>query len=270
MTDFATKEIKFKHFKDNAKLYIAQKKASMKIADSVICPVNNSKAVKQSATKNGEEEPSEVIKSISVKAIINTTNVLDSHGDVHIKGLWKKTLSEQRQLYLLQEHKMVFENIISDEVKASAEMYSWSDLGYPSFSGVTEALVFNAKVEAERNEFMFEQYTKGYVRNHSVGMQYVTLFLCINSDDSYYAEEKANWDKYINQVVNFQDAEEAGIFWAVTEAKIIEGSAVVIGSNQYTPTISVESKIIEADIITSKESDNSTQFTKNKLIHLLN
>ena len=53
------------------------------------------------------------------------------------------------------------------------------------------------------------------------------------------AKEKAIWDKYINQVINRDASEEQGYFWAVTEAKVIEGSAVVMGSNYATPTISV-------------------------------
>jgi hypothetical protein len=52
------------------------------------------------------------------------------------------------------------------------------------------------------------------------------------------AEEKENWDKYIGKVANVEQAEEEGYFWAVTEAKIVEGSAVLFGSNRVTPTLS--------------------------------
>ena len=61
----------------------------------------------------------------------------------------------------------------------------------------------------------------------------------MNSDSKYDVEEKANWDKYIKQVANKEDAEAAGYFWAVTEAKIVEGSAVLFGSNPITPTLTV-------------------------------
>jgi phage anti-repressor protein len=44
-------------------------------------------------------------------------------------------------------------------------------------------------------------------------------------------EEKAIWDKYIDEIVNKEVAEEQSYFWAVSEAKAIEGSAVVKGSN---------------------------------------
>jgi hypothetical protein len=66
--------------------------------------------------------------------------------------------------------------------------------------------------------------------------------MAVNSDFEDYKEEKEIWDKYIDQVANIKAAEENGYFFAVTEAKIIEGSAVPIGSNTVTPTLDVESK----------------------------
>jgi hypothetical protein len=108
---------------------------------------------------------------------------------------------------------------------------------------------------------MFNQYRKGYVLNHSVGMRYVKIFLCIDSTESMYVSEKANWDKYISQVVNPEVANEKGYFWAVTEAMFVEGSAVVKGSNQATPTLSVGKEDNEEPLINthSGEPSNDTQ-----------
>jgi hypothetical protein len=58
---------------------------------------------------------------------------------------------------------------------------------------------------------MFNQYAKGYVKEHSVGMRYVKLELAVNSDSKYDAEEKAIWDKYIDEIVN-KVAEEQSYF----------------------------------------------------------
>ena len=52
-------------------------------------------------------------------------------------------------------------------------------------------------------------------------------------------EEKKIWDKYYPVVANKEIADECGYFWVVTEAKVIEGSAVPIGSNQATPTLNI-------------------------------
>jgi hypothetical protein len=57
---------------------------------------------------------------------------------------------------------------------------------------------------------MFNQYAKGYVKEHSVGMRYVKE-LAVNSDSKYDAEEKAIWDKYIDEIVN-KVAEEQSYF----------------------------------------------------------
>ena len=134
---------------------------------------------------------------------------------------------------------MSFDNIISDKVKASTAEMTWKELGF-NFAGKTEVLLFDSEIEKIRNPYMFEQYARGYVKNHSVGMRYVQLLLCINRDEKYYIEEKENWDRYIPEVANREDAEDAGYFWAVTEAKFIEGSAVPLGSNPATPTQSVK------------------------------
>lgn len=102
---------------------------------------------------------------------------------------------------------------------------------------------------------MFEQYAKGYVKEHSVGMRYVKLELAVNSEDKYYRDEKEVWDKYIDQVANKETAEEQAYFWAVLEAKAIEGSAVVKGSNFATPTISVEA--VKDTSITPEPSEDT-------------
>jgi len=254
---FNTKAELFKYLKENKSLLITEKKSSLKKADSISysVPVFNAKGdVIKSAPNvlDGQVD----LEEIKVSVVINTTNILDSHGDVHMKGIWTKSLKEQKNLYLLQEHNMDFEHVITDSLTASAKSYTWSELGFPEFKGNTEALIFDANVLSDRNEFMFEQYIKGYVKNHSVGMMYVNLFLCINSDEKYYREEKDNWDKFINEVVNKQDAIDLGYFWAVTEAKVIEGSAVLIGSNYATPTLSVTTtQNIEADTITSSKDE---------------
>lgn len=264
--NFDTKEKLFKFLKENKSLLIANKKSGMKRADSVsfLPPIE-----KTEANKAGLDVLDTVdLEKIKVSVVINTTNIMDSHDDVHMVGIWNKSLKEQRSLYLLQEHQMTFDNIITDDLTASVKMLSWKALGFPEFIGTAQALVFDAVIDSDRNEKMFDNYLKGYVKNHSVGMQYVNLYLCMNSNEKMYAEEKANWDKYILQVVNADKAMEKGYFWAVTEAKIIEGSAVPIGSNFVTPTLSVSAtNIIEAENITSSKNEplENTQISKQKI-----
>lgn len=67
--------------------------------------------------------------------------------------------------------------------------------------------------------------------------------------------------------VNPEVAEEKGYFWAVTEAKVIEGSAVPIGSNWITPTLSVENKDNEPPKGTQNEAAKALQAKKSYLLN---
>jgi len=243
MKEFATKDELFRYLKEHKDDLIAQKKFDMKRADAVSCMASILYEKEEGAEKSIETPETLLLKDvIKVRSIINTTNLLDTHDDCHVKGLWNKSLKEQKSLYLLQEHQMKFDHIISDIVKASAKTMTWKELGF-DFEGKTEALIFDSEIEKSRNPYMFDQYARGYVKNHSVGMRYVQLFLCINSDEKFCMGEKSDWDKYIGEVANRAEAEEKGYFWAVTEAKIKEGSAVPVGSNWATPTLSVKEYI---------------------------
>lgn len=236
---FETKDELFKHLKDNQEDFIYQAKQTVKQADGIV--TNNCVLKKPTSTSKSSDQEEGNPTELKVKAIINTTNILDSHSDVHIKGLWNKSLKENRLIKHVQEHKLAFDKIIADkeDLQASVKTYKWKDLGFDA-EGETQALVFDSLVKESRNKYMFEQYKEGHVDNHSVGMKYVNLHLCINSEEKYYKEEKENWDKYISEVINVKEAENQGYFWAVTAAKIVEGSAVPLGSNTVTPTQSVE------------------------------
>jgi hypothetical protein len=259
----------FKALKDNKNTLIASKKSETKNADALSFVVTNES---NEEVNKSEVNKVENINEITVKIVINTTNLLDSHGDVHLKGIWNKSVSDNKNkgFLHLQEHNRNFSNIISDNAKGTVELMSWKELGQ-SFNGTTEALVFESKISKNRNPFMFEQYSNGWVKNHSVGMRYVSLDLAINSDERGYEEEKAVWDKYYNEIANKDQADDEGHFWVVKEAKIVEGSAVVMGSNYATPTL--ENKTIAEQItIDNAEAEKSLQTEREKelLKELLN
>ncbi|MDR1562264.1 MAG: hypothetical protein LBS54_04145 [Dysgonamonadaceae bacterium] len=245
LSKFETTQEIFEFLKKNKDELLQHKKHGIKHADAFSFVFKSPVKEGEGSTNKSEAETVETLlakEEITVHAIINTTNVLDSHSDVHIDGLWKKTLSETKGLYLLEQHKHDFDGVISRDVKAKTEKMKWRDLGL-DVDGETEALIFEAKIRKSDNQKMFEHYAKGNVLNHSVGMEYVRLELCVNSDDEYYKEEKASWDKYIDRIVNREAVEKKGYFYAVSEAKLKEGSAVLFGSNPITPTI--ETKTIQ-------------------------
>lgn len=260
VTKYATQEQLFKFLKDNKSALKAQKKLAIKHADAVAFSPDKCGLALVGKGTDKAVSTAEIMERdvLNVRLVINTTGILDSHGDVHIKGLWKRSLKQDKTRYLLQEHRNSFDGVISDNVKAYTRNYTLEQLGYiDSYSRTVEALVFDAEIHKDRNHFMFEQYGKGYVKQHSVGMRYINLELAVNSDDSYFSEEKEVWDKYIDQVINRDDAEKQGYFWAVTEAAEHEGSAVLFGSNPVTPTISVKN-IPDPSEDTPDKSENPT------------
>jgi len=190
---------------------------------------------------------------IAVDLVINTTNFFDSHYDVHIDGLWNKNLKENKEgFYLLNRHKQGFEDVIGEGLRGRVAKMAWKDLGF-DFVGMTEALMFKGQLDKLRNQYMFNQYAKRYVKQHSVGMRYVKMVTCINDDD--YPVQKENWDKYFPVVINKKDCEDAGFFWAVLEAKVQEGSAVLFGSNCLTPSYCIEECKFDS---TGKEAGSTT------------
>ena len=245
--NFNTKKELIDFLVANKETLITQKKSAIKYADGIAC--SHKSAIAEMNIFKAEMGGENTSNDIQVKAIINTTNILDSHGDVHIKGLWNKSLKENKRILHVQEHKSnEFDKIISsgDDLKASVKDYSWKDLGY-DVEGTTQALVFDSTVKESRNPFMHEQYKQGYVNNHSVGMRYVKMEMAVNDED--YEAEKTIWDKYLPQVANKEDAENQGYFWVVLEAKVVEGSAVPNGSNPVTPTLNTKSKPTLSEMI---------------------
>jgi len=253
---FETQEELFDYLVKNVDEHIYQKKLAIKEADSTfgtdVAPILilEGETYKGDTLNKDTENPDELM----VKAIINTTNLMDSHDDVHIKGLWDKSLKENKRLKHIQEHEMKFDKVISDktDLKGYVEEFTWKELGY-DIEGKTQALVFDSNVKKSRNSFMFSEYKQGNVDNHSVGMRYVKLYFAMNSEKEHHATYKDAWDKYYPEIANKAQADRKGYFYAVTEAKAIEGSAVVNGSNHITPTLSAKEEDIK--VIENKELD---------------
>lgn len=250
--EFETKAEAISFLKENR-----EKLKSLKKLQNTTSSVKVEYSLESSVQKNESnksENSAEVAKPeqdiIHVKTVMNTTNYMDSHLDVHIPGIWDKTIKQNRAgFYHLQEHKDKFDHVIAypEDVKVYTEFRNWSDLGF-SYSGQTQCLIFESTIRKDVNPYMFETYSKNRVKNHSVGMLYVQYDLAIKDEDD--EKEMAFWNKYIKQVANRETAEEYGFFWVVTEAKLREGSAVLFGSNDATPTLFIEEE-------KNKEANNS-------------
>lgn len=256
----------FRYIKRNKELLIHQKKSSLKEADGICF---NGPIVDKlgNVTKGGVGVKNDD-GTIRQSLVINTCYWYDSHGDVHIPGIWNKSLADNakrrvNQIFLLQEHKMLFEKIIADksDVLPYTKNLTWRQLGY-DYEGETEALIFDAIIRPNRNPYMYNQYKDGHVTNHSVGMYYVDMHLAIGYKDKEFKEENDVWDKYFDKIPNKDDVMEDMVFWAITQAKVIEGSSVVKGSNVVTPVL--------GDISTLNEPVTTTHEEPKSLFELLN
>ncbi|HKZ36113.1 MAG TPA: hypothetical protein VJ184_00580, partial [Chryseolinea sp.] len=118
----------------------------------------------------------------------------------------------------------------------------------------------DSNIIKEYNPIVFGQYLSKEVNQHSVGMVYVKLDLAVN--DSEMKDEYVQWNKYINLIGNKEKAIEQGYFWAVKEAKLIEISAVLAGSNELTPTL--DNKIKEL-LTLEKEKKAIEQMDKKEI-----
>ena len=260
-----------KWIRSNKGLFIKEKKASLKKADAVC--FSNAFVNRMGEISKGSDPISKDDNSLKNSTVINTCLWYDSHGDVHLPGIWNKSLSDNAKrsvndIMLLQEHKMAFDKIISDgaDVYPYTKTMGWRELGV-DFDGETEALIFDNVIKADRNPYMFQQYSKGHVKNHSVGMYYVGIDLAIGYKHKDFKEENDLWDKWIDKIPNKEEAIEDGMFWAISQAKVIEGSAVPKGSNIITPTLNSKA---EPSIDTPIEPEPSTQKQPSDVFSLIN
>lgn len=230
--NFTTKQEMYSALKEKAQDIIAIKRGTEKRSDPVCLQMRGdaTKAIGQEQVGIGS----------TVYAIINTTNYYDSHGDVHIDGIWNVSVKDQRnKLYYIINHELEIGKVISfpKDTEAYVQPATWTELGL-DYTGKTEALIYKVLLtEATNKDALYAIAQRAPIQN-SVRMQYIAMTLCIDDSSDDFKQEKANFDKYIDRIANKQDAIEAGYFWAITEAKIYkEGSAVLFGSNDATPVL---------------------------------
>lgn len=231
---FETKDEMFAELKANKDRIIGLKKATIKESDPFM-------AVRKAmnAIKGAIKEDAEPIKAGDfIYPVINSCNFLDSHGDVHIKGLWDVSARDQKgKIHYIINHDLRIGKVISypNDVEPMIVDISWQELGY-DFQGDTQVLIYKALLTEASNDDFVKAVKAGIPLQNSVRMQYISMTLCVDSNHDDYKQERENFYKYLPIIANKQHALDEGYFWAITEAKIyLEGSAVLRGSNPITP-----------------------------------
>lgn len=229
--EFDTKEEMFIDLVKNKTQIIDLKKAIIKESDSF-----NSLYLNKSESKKSLS----FVKEGYVYPVINTTLLLDSHGDVHFNGIWNKSIKDKvNKLFYVLEHKLSIDNVVAfpNDVKAFVKTVSWKDLGF-NYDGETQALIYEIeknKIKIPKIKELFDDKTPF---ENSVRMRYIKMDIAINSENPDLAKAKRLFDERIDLIANKQDAIDQGYFWAIDEASIEkEGSLCLFGSNNATPII---------------------------------
>lgn len=252
--EFGTKSEMFAALKANKEAIIGLKKAATKFTDWVEVYV---KSIVDEANK-AEGEAVEIKMGDFVYPVINTTNWLDSHGDVHLDGIWDVSAKDQNgKTYYIINHELELGKVIAypGDVEIMLRKMPWRDLG-KDVDGETQALIFKVKLTEKGNTDANKAIMDKVPLENSIRMRYVRIELCINDTSDYYKEEYASWLKHYDKVANKEELNEAGFFWAVVEAKIEkEGSAVLRGSNPVTPILqNIDEEKSPLDSSSSSES----------------
>lgn len=247
--------------KDNNEQIISQKKSTVfksiekGAGVSFIDFDNNTEIVTEKARGYG-------FKTENIYPVVNSTQWLDSHFDVHIKGCYKKTVKEQQgKVYLIDTHLKGLGNILSDksDVTLLVKDIDWKLLG-KNIEGSTESLVFEIpklKVRPDALQFM----SKTPDLENSFAMRYLNTAVAIKSNDPAFKEENELFQEYIQTIANPETAKQYGFFYAVKELAIMgEGSIcpVIGGSNSATRTIDVSEPSNHSDP-NKKEPSKDTQ-----------
>lgn len=190
-----------------------------------------------------------------IKVIANTYYWLDSHGDVHVKGTFTKSIKEnQGKIFHFDNHEHSFNSKVGNVKSVKEVNVNWSDLGVNK-DGKTICVIGETELVEDYNCQVYDAYKNNEVNQHSVGMQYVNLQIAVNNPAEIEAYKL--WNEVYPMLGNPETADKSGYFWVVKEAKLKEYSCVLWnGSNSLTPTM----KNIEAVEDTSKnEPSKDTQ-----------
>ncbi len=223
----------FRFLKANKTAIYDLKKSVIKHTDlSTIVPAR----VKLSASKSAyaysnDEKAGKLIRTI----VMNTYNWLDSHDDAHQTNIFAKSIGDKgSRIPHLHDHEFKLAAKVGVPLSWSEQQIAWKTLGV-NLDGDTQALILESEIQKEMNKQIYKAYLNDQIDQHSVGMQYVDLAMAINDAD--YEEEYKVWQETAPKLGNKSTADAQGYFFAIYSAKLFEGSAVLMGANELTPTL---------------------------------
>ena len=262
--EFSTKEELFAELKANKDLIIDAKKSEIyKSCDKGQSIVSKSLDLLQFSEQN---------KAIKIDDnfyyfAVNSTRILDSHDDLHVDGIWKKSVQEiQGKNYFVEDHELEISKVITrkEHIEIFTAKVPFSLIGKP-YQGNTEILVYKIAKNQIKNDKVKEWLESGDSIECSVRMQYVTILLALDSNNPEDATEKKNYDDYIDLIANKSDFEYIPYFFVIKEAKNVkESSLVPFGSNSATGVVQNKIEKEEPSIDTQDTTEPTIEVTQKR------
>ncbi len=258
-----TQKEKFDYLVKNKDFIVNAKKSTLKHCDVFNLATVEKRFIKDIQTKAiADLYGGDTLDTVHKTIAMNTLLWLDSHDDVHIPGLFTKTISEnQKNIPHLHDHIFELDCKVGIPQKIYEQAVSWAQLGVEGVEGNTVVICADSAIKKDYNSNIFAQYIDKQINQHSIAERYVNMFLCINDPD--YKEYFASWQKYVAMGIgNIGKVIEQGYFWAITEAQIKEFSCVFRGSNELTPVLEIEEET--SDNLDNKDKPEPNNFTRRK------
>jgi|SRR5690606_3619515 len=259
LPDFDNVKERYQYLRDHKKELVEFKKLEIKFTDPFDdLSISSVSGLTASKGIYSNDDSAGVLKRTIIG---NTYFWLDSHDDVHLSGVFAKSIAERgKRIPHLHDHIFQLSAKVGQPISIYEKAIRWKDLGVDK-DGNTEALFMDTEIRKDFNARIYDDYKNDRIDQHSVRMQYVGLDLALNDED--FKDEYKVWKSVIEKLGNRQLAEKQGYFWAVSEAKLGEISAVLIGSNELTPTLGKDFKPHSA----AKQSHRTLSINMEKLIN---
>lgn len=262
---FATKEQLFDRLRENKSLIIDAKKST------IYKSIDKNQAVSMKSVdliKFTEESKAFKVDDNYYYFAVNSTNILDSHCDLHVNGIWNKSVKEiQGKNYLVEDHELEVSKVIvrKEHIEIFTAKVPFSMIG-KDYAGNTEVLIYKVPKNQVKNPVLKDWLDSGDAIEASVRMQYVTVLLAMDSNNPEDETEKKNYDDYIGLIANKDEFEYIPYFFVIKEAKNVkESSLVPFGSNSSTGVI--QNKIEAVEDTSKQEPSNDTQTkTRRRLV----
>jgi len=235
--EYATKEAMFDDFRKNIDDIITFKKAEIQKS----CDKGSAVTCKSLDLLKLQDQ----VKALKIDdgyyyIAVNTTRILDSHEDLHVDGIWNKSIGEQQgKNYLVADHELTIDNVIvrKEHVEMLTAKIPFALLG-KNYPGDTEALIYKVPKDKVIHSKAKEWLESGDEIEASVRMMYVTILFAMDSNDPMDATLKKNYDDYLPVIANKADFEYISYYFIIKEAKNVrESSLVPFGSNPVTGSI---------------------------------